>query len=181
MAFMAEPGERREETAPGSAAEAAESGEEGARRGVSRRNLLVSIGVGACAAATAGAALVTVDFMDPKVLFEPPTRFKAGLPIDYPEGTVRFDREHRAYVIGTQGGVFALSAVCTHLGCITRFHADERAIACPCHGSRYDLEGNVTQGPAPRSLPWIEVSTDASGTLVVDTAVVVPHGKVLKT
>jgi cytochrome b6-f complex iron-sulfur subunit len=156
-------------------------GDHGDRRGVSRRDLLVSVGVGACVAATAGAGLVTVDFLDPKVLFEPPTRFKAGLPGDYPEGTVRFDREHRAYVIGTPGGVYALSAVCTHLGCITRYHADERAIACPCHGSRYDLEGNVTQGPAPRALTWIEVAVDPAGTLVVDTAVPVEHGRIFRT
>ncbi len=148
--------------------------------GATRRDVLTRLGVGACAAAAAGSGLVTLDFLRPKVLFEPPTTFRAGSPVDYPEGTVRFDRERKAYVVGAAGGVYAMSAVCTHLGCITRHVADEGAIACPCHGSRFDLEGNVTHGPAPRPLPWLEVRLDEKGSLVVDTSVVVPHGKVLK-
>ncbi len=146
----------------------------------SRREFLARLGLGACALTAAGAALTVLDYMEPKVLFEPPTEFKAGHLQDYPEGTIRFDEEHRAYIVGGQGGVFALSAVCTHLGCITRYHADEGVIACPCHGSRFDPEGNVVHGPAPRSLPWLEVKADADGNLTVDTSVVVPHGKVLK-
>ena len=147
----------------------------------SRRDVLARLGVGACAVAAAGSGLVTYQFLEPKVLFEPPTTFRAGTPVDYPEGTVRFHKEQKAYVVGGQGGVYALSAVCTHLGCITRFVSDEGVIACPCHGSRFDLEGNVIHGPAPRPLPWIEVREDAaSGVLIVDTSVVIPHGKVVK-
>ena len=148
--------------------------------GTSRRDFLTQIGGGACAAAGAGSLVVTLDFLKPKVLFEPPTVFRAGSALDYPEGTVRFNREQRAYVIGGGGGVFALSAVCTHLGCITRYLSDERAIACPCHGSRFDLEGNVVHGPAPRSLPWLEVTADAAGNLVVDSSIIIPHGKVIR-
>jgi cytochrome b6-f complex iron-sulfur subunit len=114
------------------------------------------------------------------VLFEPPTSFRAGSPSDYPDGTVRFNKEEKAYVIGCPGGVYALSAVCTHLGCITRFLSDQNVIACPCHGSRFDLEGSVVEGPAPRPLPWLEVGIDPSGLLVVDTAITVAHGKVFK-
>lgn len=148
--------------------------------GTPRRDFLSRIGVGACAAACLGSGVVTLDYLKPKVLFEPPTSFQAGDPADYPEGTVRFNREERTYVIGGAGGIYALSAVCTHLGCITRYVSDENIIACPCHGSRFDLEGNVIHGPAPRPLPWFDVETDTSGRLVVDTAVTVPQGKVLK-
>lgn len=145
-----------------------------------RRDFLTRLGVGACAVATVGSGVVTFDFLKPKVLFEPPTTFRAGSPTDYPEGTVRLNKERKAYVLGGAGGVYALSAVCTHLGCITRYLSDESAIACPCHGSRFDLEGNVTHGPAPRPLPWLEVRTDPDGLLVVDTSIVVSHGKVFK-
>jgi cytochrome b6-f complex iron-sulfur subunit len=145
-----------------------------------RRDFLTRVGVGACAAAAVGSGLVTLDFLKPKVLFEPPTTFRAGDPGDYPEGTIRFNKEKKAYVVGGPGGVFALSAVCTHLGCITRFLSDQNIIACPCHGSRFDLEGNVVEGPAPRPLPWLQVATDPSGLLVVDTGIVIPHGKVFK-
>ena len=146
----------------------------------SRRDFLTRIGVGACAVTVGGSAVIALDFLKPKVLFEPPTRFHAGSPLDYPEGTVRFNKEQKAYIVGGAGGVYALSAVCTHLGCITRYVSDESAIACPCHGSRFDLEGNVSHGPAPRPLPWLEVTVNADGALVVDTAVVIPRGKVLK-
>ena len=145
-----------------------------------RRDFLSRIGVGACAAACVGSGFATLDFLRPKVLFEPPTTFRAGSPLDYPEGTVRFNKEQKAYIIGGPGGVYALSAVCTHLGCITRFRSDENVIACPCHGSRFDLEGNVIHGPAPRPLPWLDVTEDAMGNLVVDTGIVIARGKVFK-
>ncbi len=145
-----------------------------------RRDVLTTLGVGACAAAALGSGLVTLDFLKPKVLFEPPTRFRAGTALDYPEGTVRFNREFRAYVIGGSGGIYAVSAVCTHLGCITRYLSDEGVIACPCHGSRFDIEGNVVHGPAPRPLPWLDVKADPSGELVVDTAEVIPHGTLVR-
>lgn len=151
-----------------------------AEDGPSRRDFFSRVGLAACAVAAASSAVVTIDYLRPKVLFEPPTRFRAGSPLDYSEGVVRFNKQQKAYVIGAPGGVYALSAVCTHLGCITRFLSDEKCIACPCHGSRFDLEGNVIHGPAPRPLQWLEVQVDTGGVLVVDTSVVIPHGKVFK-
>jgi cytochrome b6-f complex iron-sulfur subunit len=152
----------------------------GAPAAPTRRDFLSLVGLGACAAAVVGSGVVTLDFLKPKVLLEPPTRFRAGTALDYPEGTVRFNKAQRAYVVGGAGGVYALSAVCTHLGCITRFVSDENAIACPCHGSRFDIEGNVLHGPAPRPLRWIEVREDATGGLIVDTSVTIPQGSVLR-
>ena len=134
----------------------------------------------ACAVAAVGSGAVTLDYLKPKVLFEPSSSFIAGTPLDFSDGVVRFQKEKKAFVIGTSGGVYALSAVCTHLGCIARFKSDEKVIACPCHGSRFDLEGNVIHGPAPRPLPWLDVSEDAQGNLVVDTGIVIPRGKVFK-
>ncbi|MGZ4810050.1 MAG: QcrA and Rieske domain-containing protein [Thermoanaerobaculia bacterium] len=147
---------------------------------VSRRDFFTRVGVGACAVAVAGSAVATLDYLDPKVLFEPPTSFIAGTPLDYAEGVVRFNKEKKAFVVGTSNGVYAISAVCTHLGCIARYKSDERVIACPCHGSRFDIEGNVVHGPAPRPLPWLDVSEDAQGNLVVDTGIVIPRGKVFR-
>ena len=148
--------------------------------GSTRRDFSVKAGVAACAVAAAGSGIVTLDYLKPKVLFEPPTTFVAGSPLDFAEGVVRFNKEKKAFVIGAANGVYAMSAVCTHLGCITRYKSDEKAIACPCHGSRYDLEGNVTHGPAPQPLPWLDIVEDASGNLVVDTGIVIPRGKVFR-
>lgn len=48
--------------------------------------------------------------------------------------------------------VRVLSAVCTHQRCIVSYSPEEKAIACPCHGSRYDLDGSPTRGPAAQPL-----------------------------
>ena len=50
------------------------------------------------------------------------------------------------------GELHAVAARCTHLGCLVAFNRPERAWECPCHGSRFDPEGNVVQGPAIRPL-----------------------------
>jgi glycine/D-amino acid oxidase-like deaminating enzyme/nitrite reductase/ring-hydroxylating ferredoxin subunit len=47
-----------------------------------------------------------------------------------------------------QGRVHRLSAVCPHLGCIVHWNALEKTWDCPCHGSRFDLDGKVLNGPA---------------------------------
>jgi Rieske Fe-S protein len=50
------------------------------------------------------------------------------------------------------GGLHAVSVRCTHLGCLLRFNAAERSWDCPCHGSRFDVDGAVLEGPAVHPL-----------------------------
>ncbi len=50
------------------------------------------------------------------------------------------------------GALHAVSARCTHLGCLVAFNNAERSWDCPCHGSRFDVDGQVIQGPAVRPL-----------------------------
>jgi glycine/D-amino acid oxidase-like deaminating enzyme/nitrite reductase/ring-hydroxylating ferredoxin subunit len=50
------------------------------------------------------------------------------------------------------GELHAVSARCTHLGCSVRFNDAERSWDCPCHGSRFALDGTVLQGPAVEPL-----------------------------
>ncbi|WP_409492309.1 FAD-dependent oxidoreductase [Amycolatopsis sp. cmx-11-12] len=51
------------------------------------------------------------------------------------------------------GELHAVSAHCTHLGCLVAFNNAEKTWDCPCHGSRFGLDGSVLQGPAVRPLP----------------------------
>lgn len=47
-----------------------------------------------------------------------------------------------------QGRLHAVSAVCTHMGCVVAFNNAERTWECPCHGSRFAVDGEILQGPA---------------------------------
>lgn len=60
-----------------------------------------------------------------------------------------------------QGVLHAVSATCTHLGCTVRWNGAERSWDCPCHGSRFDLDGNVLMGPAVASLEQVDVGRPA--------------------
>jgi nitrite reductase/ring-hydroxylating ferredoxin subunit len=56
-----------------------------------------------------------------------------------------------------QGRLHAVSLRCTHLGCLLRFNEAERSWDCPCHGSRFDVDGAVLEGPAVEPLDHYEV------------------------
>jgi len=54
------------------------------------------------------------------------------------------------------GDLHELSAVCPHLGCIVQWNAAEKTWDCPCHGSRFDVDGKVLNGPTLAGLPQVE-------------------------
>ncbi len=51
-----------------------------------------------------------------------------------------------------QDGFHARSAICTHVGCIVHWNGTEKSWDCPCHGSRFDVNGVVLSGPARQPL-----------------------------
>jgi Rieske Fe-S protein len=65
---------------------------------------------------------------------------------------VRHDGEKVAGYRDEAGALIAVSPVCTHLGCQVNFNRAERSWDCPCHGSRYAVDGSVLQGPAVHRL-----------------------------
>ncbi|MEU3183936.1 FAD-dependent oxidoreductase [Streptomyces sp. NPDC006923] len=62
-----------------------------------------------------------------------------------------------------EGSARAVSARCTHLGCLVSFNRGEKAWECPCHGSRFGVDGSVLQGPAVRPLEKIDIPASDSG------------------
>lgn len=65
---------------------------------------------------------------------------------------LRVDGERCAVFRDDAGALHAVSARCTHLGCLVHSNDAERAWECPCHGSRFAVDGSVLQGPANKPL-----------------------------
>jgi len=122
-------------------------------------------------AAIGGCVTTWGRFMFPNVLFEPPTMFKANKPDDYPAGVVdtRLVDEHWVWIVHDGGKIFALIAICTHLGCPPAWLPTQNKFKCPCHGSGYYKTCINFEGPTPRPLERakIFVSPD-DGRIVVD-------------
>jgi cytochrome b6-f complex iron-sulfur subunit len=106
----------------------------------------------------------------PRVLFQPPSTFKAGHVSDYAVGEVseKYKQEYRVWIVREEEGIYALFAKCTHLGCTPRWLAAEDKFKCPCHGSGFYKSGLNFEGPAPRPLDRFEIKVGEDGQLVVD-------------
>ena len=140
---------------------------------MTRRNLLSRAGWAAFFSFLGTMLLGSLRYMFPRVLFEPSTRFKAGLPSDYPMGAVstRWIKDYRTWIVRNEKGFYAIFAQCTHLGCTPRWLDAEGKFKCPCHGSGFTMEGINFEGPAPRPLERVQISLAEDGQLLVDTSI----------
>ena len=81
---------------------------------------------------------------------------KVVIPLkDVPEGEAKFFEYAGASAVlvkKSDGNMVALSAVCTHLGCIVQWEKDKQGFLCPCHAGRYGADGSVLSGPPPKPL-----------------------------
>ena len=143
---------------------------EGRREGaldqpITRRGLFKYILLGFSAAATAGGALT------PIIAYLWPPRREGGesgnrvavastdeLPVG--TGAVYSVNNKPVLVVHTEEGFRALSAVCTHLGCIVFWNEQRSVIACPCHEAFFNINGAVISGPPPAPLPTYRVQVE---------------------
>lgn len=158
---------------------AASSAPQGARE-VSRRDFFNEIAMAALGIAGLGASVVTYRFFSPNVLFEPPSSFRVGNPDQYPVDSVSFIEDQQVYIVRTNDGFYAVSAVCTHLGCITQWKPESNQIACPCHGSKFKRDGTKIEGPAPNPLPHFAIALTADGDLRVDKLEILKPDQILR-
>lgn len=127
------------------------------------------------ATASVAFGLGVLRFMLPNVLTEPPSKFKVGPPADFDLGTVseKFKAQFGIWIVHTdkyQGKnlIYALSTVCTHLGCTPSWLDGEQKYKCPCHGSGFYINGINFEGPAPRPLERVGIRLAEDGMLEVD-------------
>jgi Rieske Fe-S protein len=80
-----------------------------------------------------------------------------------PNGALVFSNE-RVAIIRNEKSIYAVSLICTHLGCTVT--VTENHLSCPCHGSLFDRQGAVIKGPADKALKRLEL-IDSNGVLEV--------------
>jgi len=113
---------------------------------------------------------IILRFMFPNVLFEPKQTFKAGYPDDYTIGEVSTNLKDKfgVWIIRSTEQIYALSTVCTHLGCTPNWLKNESKFKCPCHGSGFRKTGINFEGPAPRPLERFRISLANDGQILID-------------
>jgi cytochrome b6-f complex iron-sulfur subunit len=141
-------------------------GHEHTDRQIPRRSFLAWLSGAGIVGSLLTGVVATFAFMKPRVTYGQPNRFLIGRPEEFPSGArVAIDTK-RVCIVREGNKVAAISTTCTHLGCIVA--PSQTGFQCPCHGSQFDVDGNVTGGPAPKALAWFQVSITPSGELEVD-------------
>lgn len=141
---------------------------------IDRRAFFTKIGLGSLGIAAAGTIVFSYEYLSPNVLYEPSAIVNAGKVESFAVNSVTMDVNSGIYLVRADEGYFALSMVCTHLGCLTAWNQDLGIIACPCHGSKFKRTGEKIEGPAPKPLPWLRIWTSDDGDLMVDRSSEIP-------
>jgi len=136
----------------------------------SRRDFFSYAGWASFLGALGLSSLYFTRLLFPRVLFEPSPIFKAGNPQDYTVGEVstKWVKDKRVWIVRDDEGIYAIFALCTHLGCTPRWLRTENKYKCPCHGSGFTREGINFEGPAPRALERLKIGVAPDGQIVID-------------
>ncbi|HEY5658326.1 MAG TPA: Rieske (2Fe-2S) protein [Myxococcota bacterium] len=139
-----------------------------------RRRFLAALWLGLGGVALLELIWVAASFVRPRRRRAAPDALRAlvvaGPVARFAPGSVTAFREGRFYLVRLDdGGFLALHRQCTHLGCTVPWIAEEQRFACPCHGSAFDVRGDVLNPPAPRALDLFPVRIE-NGVVKVDTS-----------
>ncbi len=141
---------------------ASKDGREWSRREFGRHMM---VGWGSLSLIGGISAVGLMRFLLPNVLYEPPMVFRVGFPESYPEGVTPI-KERNVFIVRNGNSFHAISSICTHLRC--QVGHVRNGFQCPCHGSRFEIDGNVLKGAAPRPLDWVEVTLAENGEIRVN-------------
>lgn len=147
---------------------------------LNRRNFVVlatvTAATAACACECALAADAPAADSKEKEKAPPPNKgtVNVGKKADYAKDGVsdKFAKSNRVLVVRHEGRIYAPTATCTHKNCAVRLKDNattkEKEIVCPCHGSKFTLQGTSTKGPAKGSLYRYALSVNADGDIIVN-------------
>lgn len=131
---------------------------------IGRRKIFFSLGWLLVGFASAGLSWIGGRFVSGNQNHPTSEPVNFGLPGDHLLGTVI--RKNKVVLFRDKAGFWAVTAVCTHLGCQPAFLQEQGIFACPCHGSRFDAEGRVLAGPATKDMALAALRIDGQGSLV---------------
>lgn len=140
-----------------------------------RRRFLLKVAWSGIVAFFLGSTAIAGRFFFPRVLFEPPTKFKIGKPAEFLPGTVdtRFIEKYGVWVVrDEENKIFAIKAVCTHLGCTPNWIESRNKFKCPCHGSGFLRSGLNVEGPAPRPLDRYKITLGDDQQILIDKSII---------
>lgn len=128
------------------------------------------VGWSAFAAVVGGYGTLVMRYLFPNVLFEPVQTFRAGVPEDFEPRSVseKFKDQYGVWIVRDEEKIYALSTVCTHLGCTPNWSPADSKFKCPCHGSGFYTTGINFEGPAPRPLERFKIGLSDEGDIIVD-------------
>src|SRR5579864_704632 len=177
-------------------------------REMSRRSFLAIAGWVGFTVASLIALYQSIRWLYPNATYEDPPAFKADAPSAYAVGSTTVIIDKRVVINHDPNGFYAISLICTHLGCTPRYFTDVTSdliasgaavpkdpdtgnqatksnpivpgFKCPCHGSRYFRDADNFYGPAPRPMDRVSIQLAADGKLFIDRSVVVDHHYRLK-
>lgn len=101
-------------------------------------------------------------------------KFRVRLPASLAPGHAFVPPGRSVALYRDEDRVYAVSTICTHLGCVVKPLDD--GFDCPCHGSKFAKNGAVLKGPAPAPLPWYEIKHLGGDDFLVDEGKTVAAG-----
>src|ERR1700730_10600492 len=108
---------------------------------LNRRKFFIKLGAGSLAIAGVGAASFAAQYLSPNVLYEVSPLVGVGRPEHYPPDSVTLDPRFGIFIVRSSEGFYALSAVCSHLGCLTVWKQESETIPLSCSGRTFQRDG----------------------------------------
>ena len=135
---------------------------------MNRREFVAAV---ACAACLCGLGDMDKVLADDAASTQPSTTLDVGAKSDYSADgitTTWIGQPNRVIVIRHNGKIYACTSICPHRQVTIKEGTDNNSFECPRHHSKFDIDGNVTQGPAKRGLVRYAIAVDGNGHLIVD-------------